>query len=122
MTDTQNIGGAENASPAMHRAWRNVVVLVMAQAIMGAQMPMIFTIGGLAGLMLSPNPCFATLPVSMIVLGSALSARPLSGFMQRHGRRAGFQIAALAGMAGAGESRLWRFIRAVSRFTCSARC
>ena len=106
MTDTQNIGGAENTGPAMHRAWRNVIVLVMAQAIMGAQMPMIFTIGGLAGLMLSPNPCFATLPVSMIVLGSALSARPLSGFMQRHGRRAGFQIAALAGMAGAGIAAL----------------
>ena len=49
---------------------------------MGAQMPMIFTIGGLAGQMLSPNPCFATLAMSMIALfvriGSAYAlAKPL---------------------------------------------
>ena len=31
------------------RAKRNVAVLVAAQAILGAQMPMIFVIGGLAG-------------------------------------------------------------------------
>ncbi len=90
----------------MRRAWHNVIILVIAQAVMGAQMPMIFTIGGLAGQMLSPNPCFATLAMSMIVLGSALSARPLSGFMERHGRRTGFQMAALSGMMGAGVSAL----------------
>lgn len=90
----------------MRRAWRNVIILLLAQAVMGAQMPMIFTIGGLAGQMLSPNPCFATLAISMIVLGSALSARPLSGFMQRHGRRAGFQLAAISGMLGASVSAL----------------
>ncbi|MFD1797515.1 MFS transporter [Paracoccus aurantiacus] len=90
----------------MRRAWHNVIILVLAQAIMGAQMPMIFTIGGLAGQMLSPNPCFATLAISMIVLGSAISARPLSAFMQRHGRRAGFQMAALSGMAGAATAAL----------------
>lgn len=93
---------ADVSGPTMRRARRNVVILVIAQAVMGAQMPMIFTIGGLAGQMLSPNPCFATLAMSMIVLGSALSARPLSGFMQHYGRRAGFQVAGLAGMLGAG--------------------
>ena len=30
-------------------AKRNVVVLIFAQAILGSQMPMIFTVGGLAG-------------------------------------------------------------------------
>ena len=103
---TQSPSPAAAPLPDDRRALRNVAVLVTTQGIAGAQMPMIFTIGGLAGLMLSPNPCFATLPVSMIVLGSALSARPLSGFMQRHGRRAGFQIAALAGMGGAGIAAL----------------
>ena len=43
------------------RAKRNVAVLVAAQAILGAQLPMIFVIGGLAGGMLSPNPYLATL-------------------------------------------------------------
>ncbi|WBU52300.1 MFS transporter [Paracoccus sp. SCSIO 75233] len=85
----------------MRRAKRNVAVLIAAQALMGSQMPMMFIIGGLVGQMLAPNPCLATLPISMIVLGSMLSARPLSGLMQRHGRRAGFQLAAGAGALGA---------------------
>ncbi|MDO5619946.1 MAG: MFS transporter [Paracoccus sp. (in: a-proteobacteria)] len=93
----------------MDRARRNVAVLVAAQAILGAQMSMIFIVGGLAGQMLTPNPCISTLPLSMIILGSALSARPLAGFMQRYGRRAGFSLAVLAGAIGAGISAagLW---------------
>ncbi|TRW97779.1 MFS transporter [Paracoccus sp. M683] len=85
----------------MDRARRNVAVLVAAQAVLGAQLPVNFIIGGLAGQMLAPNPCIATLPISMIILGSALAARPLSGFMQRHGRRAGFLLAVLAAALGA---------------------
>ncbi|SEO06838.1 Predicted arabinose efflux permease, MFS family [Paracoccus alcaliphilus] len=93
----------------MDRARRNVAVLVAAQAILGAQMSINFIIGGLAGQILAPNPCIATLPLSMIVLGSALAAQPLSGFMQRHGRRAGFLLAVGAGASGAALSAagLW---------------
>jgi MFS family permease len=83
------------------RARRNVAVLVAAQAILGAQMPMIFTIGGLAGQSLAPNPCWATMPISMIVLGSMLSATPISALMQRFGRRFGFVLGASAGAVGA---------------------
>lgn len=83
------------------RARRNVWVLVAAQAILGSQMPMILTIGGLAGQVLAPNPCWATLPISMIVLGSMLSANPLSAFMSRYGRAAGFTAGALIGAVGA---------------------
>ncbi|NDW44100.1 MFS transporter [Ruegeria sp. PrR005] len=82
------------------RAKRNVAVLVAAQAILGAQMPMIFTIGGLAGQSLASNPCLATLPISLIVLGSMLAATPISAIMQKWGRRAGFLIGALAGALG----------------------
>lgn len=81
-------------------ARRNVVVLVLAQAILGAQMPMIFTIGGLAGQSLASNLCFATLPISLIVLGSMLSATPISWLMQQYGRRAGFFVGAGAGAIG----------------------
>lgn len=88
--------------PDDRRARRNVIVLVAAQAILGAQMSVIFIVGGLAGQILAPNPCIATLPLSMIVLGSALTARPLARFMQDRGRRAGFLLAVLAGGLGAG--------------------
>ncbi|GGF53948.1 Predicted arabinose efflux permease, MFS family [Mameliella alba] len=86
--------------PTDSRAKRNVTVLVLAQAILGAQMPMIFTIGGLAGQSLASNACFATLPISLIVLGSMLSATPVSALMQRYGRRAGFFVGAGAGALG----------------------
>jgi MFS family permease len=85
-------------------ARRNVLVLVAAQAILGAQMPMIFTFGGLAGQSLASNRCFATLPITMIVIGSMLMATPLSALMQRYGRRAGFVVGTLGGAAGAGLS------------------
>ncbi|OUS34888.1 MFS transporter [Rhodobacterales bacterium 56_14_T64] len=81
-------------------AKRNVTILVMAQAFLGAQMPMIFILGGLAGQSLATNACFATLPISLIVLGSMLSATPISAIMQKWGRRTGFIIGALGGAAG----------------------
>ena len=82
------------------RAKRNVMILVMAQAILGAQMPMIFTIGGLAGQSLATNLCWATLPISLIVLGSMLAATPVSAIMQKYGRRTGFLIGTTAGAIG----------------------
>lgn len=86
------------------RARRNVTVLVLAQAVLGAQMPMLFTIGGLAGQTLAPNACFATLPISMIVLGSMFAATPVSNIMQNQGRRFGFLLGTLCGALGAGIS------------------
>lgn len=82
-------------------AKRSVIVLVLAQAFLGAQMPMIFTIGGLAGQSLASNPCFATLPISLIVIGSMLAATPVSMIMQKYGRRAGFMLGAMGGAIGA---------------------
>jgi MFS family permease len=99
------------ASPAHddRRAKRNVAVLVAAQAILGAQMPLIFTVGGLAGLMIAPSPALATIPISLIVFGSMTTAPWLSALMQRFGRRLGFVVGAMGGAAGAAVSAwgLW---------------
>lgn len=86
------------------RARRNVAVLVAAQAILGAQMPMLFVVGGLVGGMLTSNPCLATLPISFIVFGSMTTAPWISPLMQSRGRRFGFIIGALGGAAGAAIS------------------
>ena len=99
------------ASPAHDdsRAKRNVAVLVSAQAILGAQMPLIFTVGGLAGWNIAPTPALATLSISLIVFGSMTTAPWLSALMQRYGRRPGFVVGAMGGAAGAGVSAwgLW---------------
>ena len=83
------------------RAKRNVIVLVLAQAILGAQMPMIFVVAGLAGKQLASNICWATLPITIIILGSVTTASWLSPLMQSRGRRFGFYIGAIGGAFGA---------------------
>ncbi|HSF92442.1 MAG TPA: MFS transporter [Paracoccaceae bacterium] len=80
---------------------RNVLVLVVAQAIIGAQMPIQFTLGGLSGQMLASNPCWATLPITIIVLGSMFSAPVIAQIMQRYGRVVGFYVGIAGGCTGA---------------------
>jgi len=92
------------------RARRNVTVLVLAQAVLGAQMPMIFVVGGLAGLALAPTPALATIPISLIVFGSMTTAPWLSALMQRLGRRAGFFVGALGGGLGGALSALGLYL------------
>ncbi len=85
-------------------------MLVAAQAILGAQMPMIFVVGGLAGGMLASNVCFATLPISVIVFGSMTTAPWLSPLMQRWGRKTGFFVGAVSGAVGAAISAYGLFL------------
>lgn len=87
-------------APNDARARHNVMVLVLAQAILGAQMPMLFVVGGLAGLTIAPTPLLATLPISLIVFGSMTTAPWISPLMQRMGRKTGFVIGAIGGAAG----------------------
>ena len=102
------------------QAKRNVAVLVAAQAILGAQMPMMFIVGGLAGGMLTGNPCFATLPISLIVFGSMTTAPWLSPLMQKYGRKTGFFVGAIAGALGAAVSAYGLYIASFMIFSIGA--
>ena len=82
-------------------AKRNVIILILAQAFLGAQMPILFVIGGLAGQSLASNICWATMPISMIVFGSMTTAPWLSQVMQKYGRKIGFIIGIIGGALGA---------------------
>ncbi|MBF9042315.1 MFS transporter [Rhodobacterales bacterium HKCCE4037] len=98
------------------RAKRNVIVLVLAQAFLGSQMPMIFVVGGLAGLMIAPSPALATIPISLIVFGSMTTAPWLSAVMQRFGRTTGFYIGAAGGATGAAVSGFGLWIDSFALF------
>ncbi|MEL6677979.1 MAG: MFS transporter, partial [Pseudomonadota bacterium] len=99
----------QDIAPDDARARRNVGVLVAAQALMGAQMPIAFVLGGLAGQMLAENKLYATLPISVIVVVSMFASPLLSQFMGRYGRRAGFILGALAGIV-AGVLCTWALV------------
>ena len=63
------------------RAKRNVAVLVFAQAILGSQLAINIIVAGWAGAVLAPDPSLATLPISIVVVGSLLTAPSMSLFM-----------------------------------------
>ena len=79
-------------------------------------MPMIFILGGLAGQSLAENICYATLPISMIVLGSMLTAPVLSQVMQKYGRKAGFFLGAFGGAIGAAIGALGLYYQSFPLF------
>lgn len=94
---------APDTAPAHddRRAKHVVALLVWAQAVLGAQMPVHFILGGLAGKLIAPDPVYATMPISLIVLGSMCAAPAMASVMGRWGRRTGFVIGAAMGAAGA---------------------
>ena len=98
------------------QAKQNVLVLIAAQAILGAQLPIIFVVGGLAGGQLAGNVCFATLPISLIVFGSMTTAPWLSRFMYAYGRQAGFFLGTFSGAVGAAISAYGLFISSFTVF------
>ena len=79
---------------------RNLTILFFSQGILGAQIPVNFILGGLAGALLAENRALATLPISIIVLVAMFVAPGASLFMGRFGRRLGFLLGAAAGAIG----------------------
>ena len=72
---------------------RNLILLVCTQLISATGSIVFVTLGGLIGSSLSSNPAWATLPLSMIVLASALTTMPAAMLMKKIGRRRGFALA-----------------------------
>ena len=83
-------------SAALER--RNLGLLVAVQSLGGASPPIIISLGGLVGQMLSSTPSAATLPVSLYQLGLALSTLPAAWLMHRAGRRTAYLLGAVMGM------------------------
>lgn len=77
---------------------RNTAVLLCAQCLFVSGTVLMVTVGGIVGSGLSPSPMLATLPMSLMVVGTALTTVPASLGMQRFGRRAGFTFAAALGI------------------------
>ncbi|MDE2599225.1 MAG: MFS transporter [Rhodocyclaceae bacterium] len=80
-------------------AARNVWLLVMAQALGAASVPIIISLGGIVGQRLTDTPALSTLPVSLFSLGLALSTIPAALLMRRWGRRSAYALGALMGFS-----------------------
>lgn len=69
---------------------RNFILILISNIILGAPMPMLIILGGLAGGYLSPLPIAATLPPSVQMIAGILVAAPMSLYMGRVGHKRAF--------------------------------
>lgn len=80
---------------------RNLAILVAAQAVAVTGTVALVTLGGIIGRELAPTPNLATVPLSLMVLGTAAATVFAAWLMARIGRRIGFVCGALLGGLGA---------------------
>jgi len=81
------------------RARSNVVRLAAAQALTGANSAVIFATGSIVGATLAPDISFATVPLSIYVVGLAAGTLPTGAISRRYGRRVAFIIGTGCGVA-----------------------
>ena len=77
----------------------NIVRLAIAQALGGGNSVIVYATGAVVGDGLAPDKALATLPVTLFVIGMALSTLPAGVMAQRLGRRPVFMLGALCGVA-----------------------
>jgi MFS family permease len=82
-------------------ARKNVGVLAICQGLLLVNNSVLIAVNALAGYALATDKALATLPVTAYFVGSAIATLPISFFMKRHGRRAGFTLGACFAIAGA---------------------
>lgn len=85
-------------SPAAAR--RNVFILAVCMALSNSAVTLQVTLGGLVGHLLVDDKALATLPVTFVVAGTAISTIPASMLMHRIGRKLGFMVGCLISIAG----------------------
>ena len=77
---------------------------------------MYIILGGLVGQSLASSACYATLPISLIIIGSMISSPILSNLMQSTSRRFGLLVGNLAGFIGSLTSLFGIFTRSFEIF------
>src|SRR5262245_32212816 len=95
---------------------RNLAILLGSQFIAVSGSVLIVTIGGLVGATLSSDASFATLPLSIMVAGTALATIFAAMLMRRVGRRVGFVIGALIAVSGGAISAYGLYVQSFAFF------
>ena len=75
---------------------RNLIILFFCQLISSTGQLVVVTLGGIIGSTLTDNQSIATLPVSLMVVVTALSAIPATILMRKIGRKYGSSIASIS--------------------------
>lgn len=78
----------------------NVTLLAIAQMLAASGLTVVVILGGIVGADLAQKPSWATVPLSLAIVATALTTVPATMLMRRIGRRPGFIIGALVGVCG----------------------
>jgi MFS family permease len=99
----------------------NVLILALCQALMMTANSLLIASSALVGLRLAANDSLATLPLALQLLSTMVASIPASLLMGRVGRRAGFMLGSVVGVAGAAlgaaaimQHRFWWFCAAAA--------
>ena len=94
----------------------NVLILAMSQALMLSAIVLTVALGAILGGVLAPDKWLATLPITAMVIGTAVASLPAAILMRKHGRRAGFLLGAALGIGGSLLCALALYERSFSAF------
>ena len=97
----------------------NLTLYFLAQVVFVSGSVLIVTLGGIVGSEMAPHPSLATLPLSLMVVGTALATVPAALLMQRIGRRSGFAAGAVLAACGALLAVLGLEIKSFALFTAA---
>jgi predicted MFS family arabinose efflux permease len=77
---------------------KNLILLLISQAIFVSATIISFTFAGLVGSKLSVNPTLATLPIAFTSIGTLVAIFPASFLMKKFGRKFGFLLGSISGI------------------------
>jgi MFS family permease len=79
-------------------AKRNAVILAVTQALAGANNTVMLATGAIVGSMLAADKAYATVPITVYVVGMWLGTLPVGRLARRYGRRTAFQVGTVFGV------------------------
>ena len=98
----------------------NLPLYFLVQVVFVSGSVLVVTLGGIVGSEMAPHPSLATLPLSVMVVGTALATVPAALLMQHIGRRYGFACGALLAIGSALLAVLGLEVRSFALFTGAA--
>lgn len=86
------------SQPSSRDSARNIGLLAAVQALGGSNSSIVMTVAALAAVRLAPDPSLATVPVTAMIVGLALTTSVATMLIYRLGRRRGLQLGAALGI------------------------
>lgn len=115
------------AAAATGSPTRNIALLSLTQALGGSSQAILISVAALTAAGMAPAPGLATLPVTLMIIGTAFSTGPAAWLIHSWGRRQGFMFgasvsipAALLAAIAAWIGNFWLFCIALALFGASA--